>query len=230
VESIESLGLKVLNKNIDIRILVEIIGMTNLTNDCCLENEADVNPFVSVSFKNEVIHETSTLKKNANPIFDVKERSLFVWRTNPETLMKKESFLKLNAYHRVNFGKSVRNLIKGSTKLIGEAAMKLLDIVECCCDDDISSKRIEVDLIFNNKSQGKIALRFRLATNYDVDFLNRLSKRQVVTQKNDHLVTEKGAIGVLNVGESLPSVNTAFFEFDRKFFCDSKEIPSKTKT
>lgn len=179
-------------------ILGEIIGGTNLHNPA-LKNDNSMHPFVVVmklkkkklkgESSEEVLLQTKECKETNNPIWCINHRCLFLC-TTPDTEDDIDSS-ELQFDVRDKSDLLVTNPL--DCTLIGSCKMSLRDIVDACLK--MPEGRIELQLesatqraIYSMFSKpnfskndepedvNKIAIRFRFATDFDKNFMEKFGK------------------------------------------------------
>lgn len=161
----------------EFRILGEVVGAYGLIRD-----EADTEddlvdeqmlPYAVVKYGDQVILETNTsIEPGRNPIFTISSRSLFLFSTTPYHLLRNQ--LEVSLWFKRKDALSISILEK---VFLGKATLDGELILSNC-----NEQRLVVDLKddFEDSglgNRGKLALRFRLGTKMDEEFLRSMSRQ-----------------------------------------------------
>lgn len=145
-----------------IRLLIEIVSATDLP-DC-----SPTDPYVSVRIGGKGIHQTSVLPKTTNPIWTLRKGGLFVLTATPQEFFSAYGGMVFSVY---DFNALVPDECLGKvflplTKLLEGTGMRIgYDIAHPSGEfSESSSGGIR-------GSCGRLYLRFREATDYDIEFL-----------------------------------------------------------
>jgi hypothetical protein len=106
------------------------------------------NPYVVVTYKGEIIHTTTTLFQDNNPIWDVKTHSLFLFNVKPRDLIELKEPLVLTTCHDATaFGK---------VKIIGRTTIDASTLLSLC-----DAQRVEFELEHPDAEKAKKAKKLR---------------------------------------------------------------------
>ncbi len=134
--------------------------------------QADVgresDPYVTVSFEGGQIHQTAYLSNNPNPIWTLRKGSLFIWKVDALELFNSHQGLvfELKDYDAV-----------GGDESLGAFNVKARTLYKWPDDERkvFALKPLPGETDFK---QGKIAIRIRRATAYDVEFMEAFNSKQ----------------------------------------------------
>jgi len=186
VEDLNDVGARLLEKNEQISILVEIVGATNLLHPSSIPKNGQsssffsssiiksakklvtttppkdsvsvtgqedglktddriCNPYIVVTYKNEIIHTTKTIFNDNNPVWDVQTHSLFLFKVKPKEFIESDDKLIITTCHdATTFGK---------VKIIGRTAIDAETILYNCDEERIEFELEHPDA--ENKKQKK---------------------------------------------------------------------------
>jgi len=187
-----------------IQVLVEIVGCYQLTNHSILKtineffdiettesrgnarqkkiSDNYLNPFCQIFYKKESLHKTKTIYENNNPIWTVAKRHVCVLSFTLEDMLESTAKRDDEDNHvvfEIRSKKSKLLHVTGIRKdemkksgLIGRVSLAPIDILEKYCTEE----RFEFPLYCETKNAGSIALRFRVATQSDLEFVEKTKK------------------------------------------------------
>ena len=181
------------------------------------------NTHCTISYNNKIIHKTASIKNDNNPIYDINKKSIFLLKSSANDIITSNG-IKISVHDEVTdapMNISLPSLNKLYSELIGEVLITPIDILKNC-----NESRLEYKLaIFNNKdndkvfsrqpleqqkqsvSNGNLAIRFRIATNHDIEFMNKLNKNEIKPPKlSPHLISDKTIPSFTNQMKSLRNV------------------------
>ena len=164
------------HENDSVDILVEIVGANRLFVDEHDDfKEKDIEPYCVVSFGGCQIHKTSSAEKGNNPIWTIDSKSLFVLSATSDEMSSHN--LTIQIWTRRNH---LPNLLGTDKLFLGQVHVGSAKILAHC-----NEERFELELVDElgqeTDALGSLALRFRVATKSDVNFVkswNRVTKGQ----------------------------------------------------
>ena len=183
------------------QLVIEIVSCRDLPAEDLLSSD----PYVKVKLQGhrDYIHETKHIASSLNPIWDVKTGNLF---TVPKKDVQRagKMIFKVKEHDRV----SIKNETLGSAEVDSEALMSA------------KGERMEYDLTRLKQSipgvggrtlqqKGRIVIRCREATQYDVRFVEEIAKGedsadlQAFSSADTKLMKTSGGTGVTNVGKMI---------------------------
>lgn len=149
-----------------IRFLAEIISATDLK----AVNGATSDPYVVVKYGGEKIHTTSVIYKRVDPIWTIDTKSLFIFTLDPGDYHMNEIMFEV---------RDKETFVTGST--LGQAILPNQRIVKA------RGERIELKLKhlqLGKDAQGCLAVRCRRAKASDVEFIENLEKKKLISRLN----------------------------------------------
>jgi hypothetical protein len=154
-----------LQKDEQLTFLVDICSGLDLP-QCDVGWQSD--PYVIVSFEGTTIHRTSFISNNANPIWTLKKGSLFIWKIDALELFKSHEGLvfEVKDYDAIGDDESL-----GFFNVHPRTLHKW---------PDNERKIFALEPLPGEKDwkKGRIAVRVRRATEYDVDFMQKYNSKQ----------------------------------------------------
>ncbi|KAL7496488.1 hypothetical protein ACHAWT_004732, partial [Skeletonema menzelii] len=154
-----------LQKDEQLTFLVDICSGSDIP-------QADVgrqsDPYVTVTFEGVQIHQTAYLSNNPNPIWTLRKKSLFIWKVDALELFNSSSGLvfEVKDYDAVGEDESL-----GAFNVRAHTLYKWPDDQRKV----FALKPLSGETDFK---QGKIAIRVRRATEYDMEFMETFNSKQ----------------------------------------------------
>lgn len=154
----------------EITILCELVGARGLTVPYAQEDPGDLDldslrPFCIVKFGGRIIHKTKTPETiGPNPIWTVSTRSLFLLRATSREMS--ENVLNIRLYSKREKSLSVRLKLNSDSCFLGQVNLDSNEILSRC-DQKRFEVPIEDEVGEESIKLGKLALRFRPATDCD---------------------------------------------------------------
>jgi len=169
-----------------IQVLAEIVGCYKLSTIFQQPDEFDdiesldkfldnyLNPFCQVFYKKESLHTTKTIYRNNNPIWTVANKHACILHFNLADMIRSYNDRDDKNNHVVFEIRSEKSNLISVTRniLIGSISLAPIDILEKYCTEE----RFEFPLYCETKNAGSIALRFRVATQSDLEFVEKTKK------------------------------------------------------
>lgn len=150
-----------------IDFLIEIISATDLKESS--KGAGTCDPFVSVRYGGERVHKTDAIKKDVNPIWTIKTKSVFIFT------------LYTDEYFNADLVFEVKDMKEIYLKL-GQVYLSPKELIEA------NGERVEKKLTNMGKDpQGYIAIRCKRASQSDVDFFRTPQKQRRAIKKNQIL-------------------------------------------
>jgi Ca2+-dependent lipid-binding protein len=153
-----------LKKDEELTFLFDICSGSQLPR-CDIGRDSD--PYVSVRFKGKKIHKTDHIPSSANPIWTLRKGSLFIWKVDALELFESEDgvVFEVKDYDLIGHNDSV-----GGFNVDARTLYKW------------NGERREFALkpLLGQKDRGKdgrIYLRVRRATDYDIDFMEKHNQK-----------------------------------------------------
>jgi len=149
-----------------IRFLVEIISAADLK----AVNGSTSDPYVVVKYGGEKIHTTSVVYKKLDPIWTIETKALFIFTLDPGDYYMNEIMFEI---------RDKETFVTGST--LGQAILPNQRIVKA------RGERIELklkNLQLGTDAQGCLAVRCRRAKASDVEFIENLEKKNLISRLN----------------------------------------------
>jgi len=170
-------------------LLIEIIGGVDLP---IMDNRSS-DPFVVVKFNRRIIHQTSYIPKNLNPIWTLKTKAFFLFQVKAKELFQDIDGL---CFEVIDYDAYSANDLMGAVKVSPRFLYKATEERREFRLQPLMSKGI----IVNHKVKGKLALRCRRATPYDKEFLKQYKIDAVKEARKDPIKLRGVAMIVKNVG------------------------------
>jgi len=158
----------IMDEDEPIQILGEIVGAFDLP------PSKNLRPYCLVKMGPTIVHRTSKAS-GTDPIWTLSDKSLFVLDTTCRELVD-EGQLHITVWHKEQDPLRLTTL---STTLLGQASVTALQMVSS------REERLEVDLQNEaGEESGVLSVRFRLAGEHDVDFVQRLYQHVDASKKS----------------------------------------------
>lgn len=165
-----------------VRILGELIGGYQLTDDDGILTEKELRPFCMVNFIGKSIHYSSPCReKGKDPIWTVSTGSLFLLEVSPTTILSDR--LEISIWTKRKLDALQRAVVAADTFFLGRATMDGPELLSNC-----EEQRVELQLKDrhgrNKPAESTLAVRFRLATPSDIRLLNTLRDQGISPSTN----------------------------------------------
>ena len=154
-------------------ILADIIGATDLVHPTDPKQNEKLHPFAVIKLHEKVLRCTDHEKDTNNPIWCVQHQSLFLIEG---VSRKEDALLEIEVRH-----KDPLNQLNSKTTLLGVASIHMSTIWETCKEE-----RLELNLMpvsassepssSHNANKSKVSIRFRIATSFDLEFMEKMNK------------------------------------------------------
>lgn len=211
-------GLGIKDEDAPLNLLVEIVSGWDLLASDYLGSD----PYVKVYLGKQTVHRTKHLTRTTSPIYTIKTKSVFVLTTTARKLFDAQNGMKFEVK---DFDLAGRNDILGSAFVSSIEAYKG------------KGERMILPLYGEKGSaQGFLAVRFRHATEKDLEFMTKLNTRGIdglAGEKNPALETAGGKRDITSIlsrhTKKERSKELASLPGDKVKYCKVRPCPDPTR-